>query len=204
MKDDLAPLSAYQSSLTDHHQQQEEERNARSSFWSEILAGVRKAKKPIMRVRMVGSPETRAFVSDRPDLHSNPSPIPSTASQLHFVPSSNSVPLIDQSSLTIKIRDLTQQTLQTTSPQVEKLELGRTDSGSELSNIQQTLNQFAGLSEMLLQTLLKLDGFEIEVEWTEARAARKDGVRAVQALLGSSLSCLSHIWVLFIFLNSFF
>lgn len=39
------------------------------------------------------------------------------------------------------------------------------------------------LSEMLLQTLLKLDGFEIDSRWTDARKARKEGIRSIQGML---------------------
>lgn len=39
------------------------------------------------------------------------------------------------------------------------------------------------LSELLIQTLLALDSFAIEPDWTEARKARKEGVRRVQGLL---------------------
>ena len=39
------------------------------------------------------------------------------------------------------------------------------------------------LSEMLLQTLLKLDGFEIDSRWTDARKARKEGIRSIQDML---------------------
>lgn len=39
------------------------------------------------------------------------------------------------------------------------------------------------LSERLLQTLLKLDGFEIQQDWQEARKARKEAIRTIQAEL---------------------
>lgn len=43
--------------------------------------------------------------------------------------------------------------------------------------------QYLMVSEVLLQTLMKLDGFEIDSSWTEARKARKEGIRTVQKLL---------------------
>ena len=39
------------------------------------------------------------------------------------------------------------------------------------------------LSEILIQSLLKLDSFQISSDWTEARKARKEAVRKVQLLL---------------------
>ncbi|KAK9899410.1 hypothetical protein P389DRAFT_168377 [Cystobasidium minutum MCA 4210] len=43
--------------------------------------------------------------------------------------------------------------------------------------------QYLMVSEVLLQTLMKLDGFEIDSSWTEARKARKEAIRKVQGLL---------------------
>lgn len=43
--------------------------------------------------------------------------------------------------------------------------------------------QYLMVSEVLLQALMKLDGFEIDSSWTEARKARKEAIRKVQALL---------------------
>ncbi|KAG0142480.1 hypothetical protein CROQUDRAFT_662495 [Cronartium quercuum f. sp. fusiforme G11] len=187
MKDDLAPLSAYQNFQSDDDPTHESDRRIRSSFWSGILSGVRRNQRPMMRIRMVGSAETRGVVSDRPGSH------PTAPSDLRPRPTQalNSAPVVDESSLRSKIRALTEQTVQNTLPQVEQLEQEPNSltespleqSSSSTPNAQATSNLFAGLSEMLLQTLLKLDGFEIEPEWTEARAARKEGVRAVQALL---------------------
>lgn len=43
--------------------------------------------------------------------------------------------------------------------------------------------QYLMVSEVLLQALMKLDGFEIDSSWTEARKARKEAIRKVQSLL---------------------
>lgn len=43
--------------------------------------------------------------------------------------------------------------------------------------------EYLMVSEVLLQALMKLDGFEIDSSWTEARKARKEAIRKVQAVL---------------------
>lgn len=39
------------------------------------------------------------------------------------------------------------------------------------------------LSEILLQTMLKLDSLDIDPSWQEARKARKEGIKSIQARL---------------------
>lgn len=190
MKDDQAPLSAYRNIDDSQHDHDSAEDPSRPRFWNALLSGIRKSQKPLMRIRMVGSGETRAVVSDRPDLQPAPSAPP--------VPLATAA-IVDQPSLASRIRTTTQQTLDQVFPQVEQLEglppptnpqpEPESESDANPQNQRESiaiLTRFAGLSETLLQALLKLDGFEIDVEWTEARAARKEGVRAVQSLLGMS------------------
>lgn len=43
--------------------------------------------------------------------------------------------------------------------------------------------QYLMVSEVLLQTLMKLDGFQIDSSWTGARTARKEHIKKVQSLL---------------------
>ena len=39
------------------------------------------------------------------------------------------------------------------------------------------------VSEMLLQALLKLDSYDIDARWTEARKTRKEGIKSIQEVL---------------------
>lgn len=184
MKDDFAPLSAYQNEISNEDESDNDSPQSRSSFWSGILGGIRKSKKPLMKIRMIGSAETRGHVTDRPDLDSHRSNQETSNLESFSRSQSNSNQVImNETNLITEIRSLTQQTTSDLQPKVEELEgLMKTDEETKAldSNLS---NQFVALSEILLQSLLKLDGFEIDVEWNEARAARKDSVRLVQSLL---------------------
>ncbi|KNZ44176.1 hypothetical protein VP01_942g1 [Puccinia sorghi] len=198
MKDDSMPLSSYQPEVDTQLDpgSQSSSPLTRSRLWSGIFSGNKKRQLPPMRIRMVGAKETRSIVSDRPDLKPTPTsnlnlPPPQLASNLQA---------FDQPRVVLLINELTQKTLMENSPRVERYEGmlstgggGPDDSASPeepsdnpiTSHVhpQWDPTEIAGLSEMLLQALLKLDGFEIESEWTDARMARKEGVRAVQQLL---------------------
>jgi len=198
MKDDSAPLSAYQPEVDSQLDPGGESSSplTRSRLWGGIFSGNKKRQIPPMRIRMVGAKETRSIVSDRPDLK------PTPTSNFHPPPlqAASDLQALDQPRVISLINELTQKTLTENSPRVERYEgmLASRGDGPDASappegpsdtpitphvHPQWDPTEIAGLSEMLLQALLKLDGFEIESEWTDARLARKEGVRAVQQLL---------------------
>jgi hypothetical protein len=204
MKDDNTPLSAFQPEIDSQLDPAAQSSSplTRSRLWNGIFSGNKKRQIPPMRIRMVGTKETRSIVSDRPDLQ------PTPAASLNLQPqASSNLQVMDEPRIISLIKELTQRTLTVNIPQIERYEsMVQTESDglNEASNegpsapqpTQQQVpaewnsTELTGLSEMLLQALLKLDGFEIESEWTEARVARKEGVRAVQQLLGQSLKHL--------------
>ncbi|EFP84326.1 uncharacterized protein PGTG_10046 [Puccinia graminis f. sp. tritici CRL 75-36-700-3] len=196
MKDDSAPLSAFQPEVDSPLDPgaQSSSPLTRSRLWSGIFSGTKKRQISPMRIRMVGAKETRSIVSDRPDLKPTTAP-----SNQNLKPQAGSNPeIMNESRIISLINELTQKALSDNLPRVERYEgMIPTERGSDEVPVDRPLNpqntqpvqaqwdptEFAGVSEVLLQALLKLDGFEIESEWTEARMARKEGVRAVQKLL---------------------
>ncbi|EGG10652.1 uncharacterized protein MELLADRAFT_76892 [Melampsora larici-populina 98AG31] len=191
MKDNLTPLSAYQNEMsqTSEESNPEESIENKSSFWSGILGGIKKNKKPLMKIRMIGSIETKGFVIDRSDLESHRFNNPSEPSNNHSSFSrshsnSNQPSLTNETNSITEIRELTNQTVLNLRPKVEELEASvQADDQEPKTWDSNQLQSFSTVSEMLLQSLLKLDGFEIDVEWNEARAARKESVKLVQSLL---------------------
>ncbi|OAV94467.1 hypothetical protein PTTG_26969 [Puccinia triticina 1-1 BBBD Race 1] len=189
MKDDSAPLSAFQSQVDSQLDPgaQSSSPLSRSRLWNGIFSGTKKRQVPSMRIRMVGTKETRSIVSDRPDLK------PTAPSSQNLKPQAGSnLEIMNESRIISLINELTQKTLSDNLPRVERYEgMFPTDSDEvsgdgpdpQTTKRVQDSTEFAGVSEVLLQALLKLDGFEIESEWAEARMARKEGVRAVQKLL---------------------
>lgn len=196
MKDDNTPLSAFQPEIDSQLDPAAQSSSplTRSRLWNGIFSGNKKRQIPPMRIRMVGTKETRSIVSDRPDLQ----PTPTASLNLQPQASSN-LQVMDEPRIISLIKELTKTTLDVNIPQIERYESmvqtesdGPNEASDEGPSAPQPTQQvpaewksteLTGLSEMLLQALLKLDGFEIESEWTEARMARKEGVRAVQQLL---------------------
>ncbi|MBW0478492.1 hypothetical protein O181_018207 [Austropuccinia psidii MF-1] len=192
MKDDSTPLSVYQAQIEGCFDRNDEKPGpfTRSGFWSSIISGLKKSQTPPMKIRMVGSKDTHAVVSDRPDLK-----VSSSMSNEDLTKESSPSIILDESSVILRIKNLTEQVLRDSTPKVENYErfvstqikpTASEDPRASPSSLVQTepaSNEFECLSEVLLQTLLQFDGFDVESGWTEARAARKEGVRAVQSLL---------------------
>ncbi|CAH7667226.1 hypothetical protein PPACK8108_LOCUS1625 [Phakopsora pachyrhizi] len=197
MRDDNAPLSSYHDDRQDDidsSRGQSDGLFSRHMFWGTFLSGLKKNQRQPMKIRMVGSRESRAVVTDRPDLQGNDDLVvvldPSTS--YHHEP----LPVLDESGITSLIRELTQSAIDKCLPRVEELErqkipqssdqateVANVDSQSAVKPVKSVNDEFVFLSENLLQSLLKLDGVQIESDWSEARVARKEGVRAVQGLL---------------------
>ncbi|KAH9445819.1 hypothetical protein MJO28_012324 [Puccinia striiformis f. sp. tritici] len=197
MKDDSTPLSAFQPEVDNHLDSgaQTSTPLTRSRLWNGIFSGNKKREVPPMRIRMVGAKETRSVVSDRPDLKPT---TPAVNQNVTSQAGSTNLEVMNESRITSLISDLTQKTLGDNILRVERYEsMLPTEPSVDQASSDGPLNpqitqkvqapwdstEFAGVSEGLLQALLKLDGFEIESEWTEARMARKEGVRAIQKLL---------------------
>ncbi|KAH9814923.1 hypothetical protein DFH28DRAFT_969799 [Melampsora americana] len=186
MREDSTPLSAYhQGELLNDEESDMNSAQNRSSFWSGILGGIKRSKRPLMKIRMIGSAESRGYVIDRPDLE-NRQVNKETHSSLENLARSTSTshqPIMNETNSITNIRALTDETILNIKPKVEELEESIKSNEENQSLNPNQLNQFTTLSEMLLQSLLKLDGFEIDVEWNEARSARKESVKIVQTLL---------------------
>lgn len=195
MKDDHSPLSSFQPELDGQFDSNLPSNSPlmRSRIWNGIFSGLKKRQAPLMRIRMVGTKETRTVVSDRPDLEA----FNSTDQNLGTQAVSN-VEVMNEPRIIYQINELTQKTVHDYLPKVERYEVlvsaepemlessgSRTqdDQNPPATHSEWNSTEFAGLSEVLLQALLKLDGFDIDSEWADARLARKEGVRAVQKLL---------------------
>lgn len=137
------------------------------------LAG--KKYKPL-KLTMIGSPETSAVVSDR---------LPSTSSAGTSSGNRPSTPSQQASSdepRTInQINELVSSTLARLQSSLNNLFLASKSSQALKSDA--IKQQQLYVSEILLQTLLKLDSFDIDSNWTEARKVRKTAIKQIQDTL---------------------
>ena len=131
-------------------------------------------KKPReLRITMIGSKSTSAIVSDRLPGTSAPS-VP------QHKPPSLAASALDEPRVVAQIDSLVNNTLSKLKPSLDNILAVAKSSQPAPEAVKQ---QHAYVSEMLLQALLKLDSFDIEVSWTDARRARKEGIRSVQNVL---------------------
>lgn len=211
MKDDSLPLSAY--GIAEDRQARPispsfADGRRKSGFLSGLWPQATQTRK-IFRIRMIGSKETHAVVSDRPDLKPKPDGTAASAAPPAAVSGASTM---DEGGMVEKINEVTKETATNWGPKVDELEAsllparpGRSTTAPGPASSEPRLGQprspsatpasgrstpsgppmHVWLSEMLLQRLLKLDSFDIPSEWTKARAARKEGVRLVQGLLGA-------------------
>ena len=129
-------------------------------------------KKPRdLKITMIGSKDTQATVSDR---------LPGNASESKQLPAQSSASPLDEPRVVAQIDSLVGSTLSKLKPSLDNIFSVAKSSQPAPEAVKQ---QHAYVSEMLLQALLKLDGFDIEARWTDARKARKEGIRNVQGVL---------------------
>ena len=168
MKDNSATLAQY--GLYDKPE-------PKQSTFSSLMRNFISSPKPppASRITMIGSPETQAFVSDRNATATANANASGSTSQLP--PRSGSPVQADESTTLATISRIQSDAISRHQPQIDQLEQS-IDAGTKPSS-----QSFSIVSETLLQALLQLDSVNVRSEWTEARAARKAAVKAVQALL---------------------
>ena len=133
------------------------------------------SRPPMHKIGLIGSADSMARVSDRPDL-SNPtsrsaSPLPPSAAAAG---SSSAAPqYADEAALIAHIESLEATQLAPLVPRIDRLEAEPPTDRRE----------YGFVSEALLQILVKqYDAIDIpRPDWTRARAARKEAVRRLQA-----------------------
>lgn len=201
MGDDHVPLSSYATMLDNNPEKSPDAKLFQGGgFWNGLLSNIHRNQIRPMKIRMIENKQSRSLVSERPDLKPSVGPtrtaVPINISDGPRQSQMNTELTLSQSSVTLKIQEITQNVVQKSTAGVESLEKyvhnqGVTDEEVE-ANLAADLHsnddsrdptRLAHLSELLLQALLKLDGIQVESDWTEARTARKEGVRQVQNLL---------------------
>lgn len=124
-------------------------------------------KSPPKHITLMSSPDASATVSDR---------LPSTTFSGAKQPARPQQPQIDESSVVQNIARISTDVLTRLQPDIDRY-------GELCSKGEPTGHLYSMLSETLLQALLKLDGLEVNSEWQQARAQRKQAVKDVQAAL---------------------
>lgn len=134
-----------------------------------------------LKITLVGNPKTAAVVSDRSAASNGQASPASTGSSLAAgkrpAADAQSNSALDEPRVIAQIDSLVQNTLTKLRPELQGL------FSLPIEQARQEKQKHLYLSEMLLQTLLKLDGFEVDSRWTEARRVRKEGIKKVQGIL---------------------
>ena len=135
-----------------------------------------------LKITLVGNPKTAAVVSDRLPGSSGSEPDAAKASSASAAgkrpaAEANSNSAMDEPRVAAQIDSLINNTLNKLRPDLQGL------FSLPIEQARQEKQKHLYLSEMLLQTLLKLDGFEVDRRWTEARRVRKEGIKKVQGIL---------------------
>ncbi|KAL7010143.1 hypothetical protein EMMF5_000163 [Cystobasidiomycetes sp. EMM_F5] len=123
-----------------------------------------------LKLTLIGSPATNAVVVDH--LHASTSSIQKGSRPEHNLP--NMAPMsqvASEATITAQIKQL--------------LDKASADSQAHMDSLSSETPQktLLYLSEILLQTMLKLDSLDIDPSWQEARKARKEGIKSIQARL---------------------
>ena len=136
-----------------------------------------------LKITLVGSPKTAAVVSDRLPSSSGAAPASAQTSSSSSLTGkrpaaeANSNTALDEPRVVAQIDSLVNNTLNKLRPDLQAL------FSLPIEQAKKEQQKHLYLSEMLLQTLLKLDGFEVDPRWTEARKVRKEGIKKVQGIL---------------------
>lgn len=132
-----------------------------------------------LKITLVGSPKTAAAVSDQAaSSRAGASKASTTSAAAGKRPAPEaSAPALDEPRVAAQIDSLVNNTLTKLRPDLQGL------FSLPIEQARQEKQKHLYLSEMLLQTLLKLDGFEVDPRWTEARKVRKEGIKKVQGIL---------------------
>jgi hypothetical protein len=148
-----------------------------------------------LKITMIASKDASAVVRDRGDAADNTGAqgrngdeeasergaIPASRQQqqaAHHQSKTATQESLDEPRIVEKIESLVKNTFDKLQPSIDTVLQPK--AGETAKEVHKT---YLMVSEILLQTLMKLDGFEIESQWTEARKARKEGIRKVQELL---------------------
>ncbi|GAA6009263.1 hypothetical protein JCM10207_004327 [Rhodosporidiobolus poonsookiae] len=186
LKDDLAPLSAYQLVDTDVAAAPDAGQDKPKSFWDSWSFLRSDKQKKLKKLIMLGSKDVSARVDDR---LSNRKDLADLAAAEAAAPAEAKVD--DEPTVQRRIREISTERLAELEPRVEAVEAyiaqeqrkkaGQAVEGEELSAPQPRTLLF--LSETLLQGLLRLDSIEVPSTYMAARGERKDAVKRVQAVL---------------------
>ncbi|CEQ41975.1 SPOSA6832_03729, partial [Sporobolomyces salmonicolor] len=206
LKDDLAPLTAYQ--LVDEASASSADASSSESpkpksFWDSWSFTGRSGadKKKFKKLIMLGSKDVSARVDDRLSTRKDLADL-AAAEAAASAAAPGSKPVDDEPAVSKRIADISTAQLAELEPQVENAEAylaqeqQRKQGGSApvASNVEapppRTLPY---LSEVLLQGLLKLDSIEIPSSYTEARKERKEAVKRVQSVL-DRVDAAKELW----------
>ncbi|GAA5901308.1 hypothetical protein JCM6882_007742 [Rhodosporidiobolus microsporus] len=194
LKDDLAPLSAYQL-VDDDVASASGDASSDSkpkSFWdSWSFTGRSGSKKKLKKLVMLGSKDVSARVDDRLTNRKDLADLAAADSATAASSGAAEPKVDDEPTVQRRIKEISTDRLADLEPKVAQVEAyiaqeqkkkaGGAVEGEELAPPQQRTLLF--LSETLLQGLLRLDSIEIPGTYAGARAERKDAVKRVQALL---------------------
>ncbi|GAA6044385.1 hypothetical protein JCM8097_006572 [Rhodosporidiobolus ruineniae] len=196
LKDDLAPLSAYQLVDADDAATSADAGEGKpKSFWdSWSFTGRSGSKKKLKKLVMLGSKDVSARVDDRlsqrKDLQDLAAAESASGAAGGGAPSEPKA-VDDEPTVQRRIKEISTDRLAELEPRVAQVEAyiaqeqkrkrGEAVEGEELSAPQQRTLLF--LSETLLQGLLRLDSIEIPGTYAGARAERKEAVKRVQQVL---------------------
>ncbi|GAA5844041.1 hypothetical protein JCM11251_003007 [Rhodosporidiobolus azoricus] len=192
LKDDLAPLSAYQLVDTDEASADGSVESRPKSFWdSWSFTGKSGSKKKLKKLVMLGSKDVSARVDDRLTNRKDLADLAAAETASSAAGGAAEIKVDDEPTVQRRIKEISTDRLAELEPRVTQVEayiaqeqkkkVGGTVEGEELAPPQQRTLLF--LSETLLQGLLRLDSIEIPGTYAGARVERKDAVKRVQALL---------------------
>lgn len=176
LKDDLAPLSSYDLVDSDPTAGDSDAPTSFWDSWSFRSTSTRKLKKLVL----LGSKTTSAVVNDH-----------LSARRDLLLPGSEEVvppkPVEDEATVISKINVISTSKLDELRPMIKGVEDYLADlqgeKGADEPAPAPNPRALIFVSEALLQALLKLDSIDIQSGYTEARTARKQGVKVLQAEL---------------------
>jgi len=180
MKDDNAALERYGLYIPGDGNPTNKPKSSFSNLMRGFTTPWMPKRNPPKHITLVSSPDSHAVVSDRLPTNSSPNTTTTTtaaASSSAAADSANNIRSIPQSSgpseasILQNIDQVSKDVLTRLTPEIERY--SRTK-GDQL---------YRQLSETLLQALLRLDSINVNPEWSEARQARRQGVKDVQAAL---------------------
>lgn len=139
-----------------------------------------------IKITMIASKDASAVVRDRGDEASHSregesireKAVPAAAAASRQSGQKQTRQTLDEPKVVAQIQAIVTNTLEKLKEPIENVLHPQASSTDREVN-----KEYLMVSEVLLQALMKLDGFEVDSSWTEARKARKEAINQVQGLL---------------------